>query len=408
MLRIRSFLKSSPGFLTVVCLLGLVARLTVITLFHDRMVTSDSGGYHTLAKHLVEGRGFTYPNTFRDTDPKQDVVPTARRSPGYPLFLALVYYFCGPNLFYASLVQGVFSLLIIILCYLLGKKITNETVGRWGAGFAAFYPGLVVYSGKILVETLFTVCLLFTLLQVVNYLSTGNRKNLVLCGVMLGLTSLVKGILFPLPFLLLALCAVMKPLRSWTTPLAIVTVLMMLVLSPWIIRNYIQFHKFIPAQSSAGLELWWASSWDSMDVYLKRRDQPDWIINLSPEGAANAAMPHAIENIKTDPIQYLSVSLYRFIRFWRLPTGFQVLSSFSKFAAWTLAMVYYLVLLLALLDFRTKYRDPFTILFWFTILYLMALHSALIPYVDYRLHLPYVPVLFIFSCRYLFMKKVIS
>ena len=57
----------------------------------------DGAGYHLLGENLVGGLGFA----------DQAGRPTAFRSCGYPLFLAAVYWVCGPNWFAAECVQAV-------------------------------------------------------------------------------------------------------------------------------------------------------------------------------------------------------------------------------------------------------------------------------------------------------------
>lgn len=85
----------------------------------------DASAYDALARAIVTGQGFVDAGE-----------PTAFRAPGYPFFLAGVYWFLGSNPSSAQFVQAVLSAFTAILIAYLGKRVAGENVG-WLAGIGA-------------------------------------------------------------------------------------------------------------------------------------------------------------------------------------------------------------------------------------------------------------------------------
>jgi len=119
-----------------------------------------------------------------------------------------------------------------------------------------FHPGTLLAESRGGSEVLFTFCLALSLLAV--YRAVENRRwwKYVVSGAALGLTVLVKStpMVFPLFLLVYLLFTEDRNLRlavCWKVALMVMA--MFMVLSPWIIRNYLLTGKFIPTATVLGI-----------------------------------------------------------------------------------------------------------------------------------------------------------
>jgi 4-amino-4-deoxy-L-arabinose transferase-like glycosyltransferase len=203
---------------------------------------------------LVAGQGFAYP-----TDPPQ---PTAWMAPAYPVFVAAVFLAFGPHTPQSALaiqfIQVIASALSCVLLYLLGKRLYGPTVGEISAFLLAIYPASIHYAvQKIWSSSFFTVALLSVLFLFTIQARRPSTTGVVFLGVMLGI-----GVLFN-PLLL----SIIPPMTAWLywvwkkqgqgDPVAIVLLLATcgLVLTPWVVRNYAVFGRFVLIKSNLGHEI---------------------------------------------------------------------------------------------------------------------------------------------------------
>jgi hypothetical protein len=85
-------------------------------------------------------------------------------------------------------------------------------------------------------------------------------------GLLAGFTALTEpSILVVVPFLLaLAAFRLHRAGQRWLISFAAASLVLVTAISPWIIRNAVVFHRFIPIRNSMGLELWMGNNGDSL------------------------------------------------------------------------------------------------------------------------------------------------
>ncbi len=117
----------------------------------DTVMSSDSYGYEASALALMETGRFA-------VGPHRPGEPQNRRTPGYPVFIALVYSVFGKRNHAALLdIQALLSVLVLPLAFALARRRWGRT-GAWAAALIlALDPISFLYSGRILSETLFTI-----------------------------------------------------------------------------------------------------------------------------------------------------------------------------------------------------------------------------------------------------------
>lgn len=182
-------------------------------------------------------------------------VPGIFRSPGYPLFLALIYKIVGHYWHAVFVVQALVDSFTALLVWRIAYRLLGLRVGIFAGVLYGVYPYPAMFCGILEQDILLTFTVTLTLYFVVRAQEEPERRLFwLLAGLALGAAALVK------PFLVLY-CAVpvvaalrcVIPWKRRLTNLAMVAVLSAAVFLPWLVRNYEVFHIFpLPAAGGTG------------------------------------------------------------------------------------------------------------------------------------------------------------
>lgn len=200
--------------------------------------------YHLGAVSIAEGNGY-----------KLFGNPTAFEPIGYPGFLALLYKVFGTRIIFPKLANIVLSLGIIILTYLIGKRLFNKTVGVIAAALIAFSPRNITYTSVLCTEIFFTFFLLLAIYLLLKYRESKWSGPVI--GVLCGILALTKpaNLLFPGVLFLIAWLEG-KDFSQAFRKTVVIGLFMVLTILPWTIRNYIVFNEFIPISTNGGITLY--------------------------------------------------------------------------------------------------------------------------------------------------------
>jgi 4-amino-4-deoxy-L-arabinose transferase-like glycosyltransferase len=159
--------------------------------------------------------------------------PTAQAPPGYPLFIAAVFVLTNQSLFAVRFAQAILGALAVWPIYLLGQRVASKKVGYVGAFIFAVYPVWIIWP--------------------IRSLQTCTRKTAVVSGIILGITLLTREVLLFFPLLLpLILIVARIPWRCAWRYTILFALAALIVLSPWLIRNYYAFgHVFYTERTDA-------------------------------------------------------------------------------------------------------------------------------------------------------------
>jgi 4-amino-4-deoxy-L-arabinose transferase-like glycosyltransferase len=202
--------------------------------------------YDDLASSLLRGDGYRF---FPET------APTLMREPGYPLFLAMVFAVFGQGLVAARLANLVLVFGAGLLTRQLAHRITPDPFVAFAAPllFVA-HPGVLVAElrGGVEILFLFLLVLFLTCFQAAE--KTGRPARYLGAGAVLGLTALVRStpVLFPAVLFARALWT-RRDKRRAVARLSLLTGAMLLVMSPWMIRNYRLVGVPVPTASVQGV-----------------------------------------------------------------------------------------------------------------------------------------------------------
>jgi 4-amino-4-deoxy-L-arabinose transferase-like glycosyltransferase len=180
----------------------------------------------------------------------KEIILTATHPVGWPLQIAFLYVVFGNNNINAVLIYNfILSSFSILLFYTIAKKLFDMNIALISSLIVALNPIFILTSVRTTTETNFLFFLMLSIYFLIRCKQTNKISDYMLFGVFIGFTSFVRPVAFLYFFLFLFLFFVTKKfnLKSLFSLIAF-----LVVLSPWVIRNYIVFNRFIPMTNLSG------------------------------------------------------------------------------------------------------------------------------------------------------------
>lgn len=251
-------IREHSRFFVAAALAGLVLRLFFFVYFPA--VTDDSRIYADLAtnwqQHGIYGQT-------QVGQPEKPILPTDARLPGYPAFLAVIFWLFGAGDFKAvMLAQILLDLATCLIITDLARRAVSDRAARIAFVLAALCPFLANYAAAVLTETLeifFTALALDCATAALNRIhearaESGQLKLWAATGAAIAACILLRpdgGILLAAVGLYLGV--VIWKRRAGTTNSGkvliagiVVVVFALAPLVPWTIRNFRTLHHFQP------------------------------------------------------------------------------------------------------------------------------------------------------------------
>lgn len=253
---------------------------------------SDMAEYWDRAVHLYQ-QGSLYPDSWR--------------MPGVPVVLAVSFAGVGePSLAAARSLNVLAGTITALLTYWLARRNGSRLWSTLAAVVVAAYPSLVVYTDLVATESVVTVPILGALVAA----SYSTRKAAAALGGLTGAAILVRPASVALvPAAIAAI--LLSPAGDVAAPraarLALCLAAMCLALAPWWVRNYFLHRRFVPMDTTGGLNLLIGSGplatgrWDWSAVARIQQEQLAGIDVATPEGADRAsalAISHASAHVR--------------------------------------------------------------------------------------------------------------
>ncbi|NOZ27275.1 MAG: glycosyltransferase family 39 protein [Chloroflexi bacterium] len=313
----RRLLRSQALWGIAIFLLALALRLAYVTLFvgWDYVPQRDAAEYSAIAANLAAGHGYRLPSGEL----------TAIRPPLFPLLLAGVYAIFGVHYGAALVVQGLLGALTCVIVYRVGAEAFGEWPGRLAGGMAAGYPLLIYNDGQLLSETIFLVWVTLALWAMLRLARRLRTREVVVLGIALGLVALTRpnGLILWAGVVIWALWYWRR--RGWPV-VGAVTLIVLLLLTPWVVRNWIAMDAFIPASTMGGAVL--LGSYNEI-VLEDPAYRGDWV---SPCRVPGARCGEAMSEVARDRLwramglafirshvkDLPEMAFWRFVNFWHL------------------------------------------------------------------------------------------
>jgi len=219
----------------------------------------DEIDYDAIARSLASGHGFSL------TADR----PTASRPPLYPILLAGVYRIVGARAEAGKVLQILLGGAVVLLAYLLARRLFSERVALVAAAIVACNPSLIFISSYMLAENIYIALLLSFLILFAG----GRTKPLsyAVCaagGILLGLSSLARPNAFP--FAMFAAAAFLffgTGARGGRLAKSIVMLAAVFaVLAPWVVRNEVRFGKPVLFTTHGGITFYQGNNRVAYDV----------------------------------------------------------------------------------------------------------------------------------------------
>jgi 4-amino-4-deoxy-L-arabinose transferase-like glycosyltransferase len=334
--------------LLTIVVLAFAVRLAIVLHAGERTLVDDETGYDRIALNVAGGHGYQSGHS------EETRRPTASRGPSYILYVAAFYAVAGHHVVLPLVGQCVMEALSCLLAYWIAWRLfASKRVALWAAALYAVYPPFIINAGYLLTETFTNFTFLATIAAFLEYVERRHIRYLVIAGIALGLCALNKPHAAALGAVL-ALVAL--PALGWRTTIrsgVIVTIVTALVMTPWIVRNAVVFHAFIPGVTLVGYTFWGGTApvggirqigslsdpavpdsvrqvVDGIDTELERSR---WY------------MQEALRIIKEDPVRYAKLCFRKIFQLW-FNLGFDVAPSRASLAvaafnlaAWVLAIL---------------------------------------------------------------------
>jgi len=247
-------LHTKPAYL-ICAILGLELVLSIFVLpqllsVNDRLYSFGFvDDYDKLGFMLSQGHGYRF-------TPQTGL--TLMREPGYPLLLAGLFRLFGYGLLPVRLANIAFAgLSAWIVSWLAGRLSTERAVALFAVLLFLINPGVIVAELRGGVEMLFIFLEVSFVALLYRAVANGSLRLYFAAGLVLGLASSVRStaLLFPvfLPVYFIFWESPRPAYMRMATRLIVLAAGATLVLSPWMIRNYLLVGVPIPSASVQGI-----------------------------------------------------------------------------------------------------------------------------------------------------------
>ena len=205
--------------------------------------------YDLIAKNLEEGKGYR-------VDPYMSL--TMLREPAYPLFLVAVFKLGGYGIQTARVACVLLAFVAALMLQLLTRRITSDAMIAVSAALLfLLYPGTLVAEARAGIEIPCVFAVVLFMLALHSAVEKGSLLLYWAAGLLLGVAVMVRSQILLFPLLLLVYLLFTSKSTSERVKIvlriAVLGLGAMVVMSPWIIRNYRLVHKLIPSATVAGV-----------------------------------------------------------------------------------------------------------------------------------------------------------
>jgi 4-amino-4-deoxy-L-arabinose transferase-like glycosyltransferase len=207
-----------------------VLRVTVPQPSLRSLGGGDPYEYDRLAKSLLRGEGFSN-------------IIWGLRTPGFPLFVTLIYALVGAKPYIVAFYNIIFGALVVVLVYKLAVRLlADRAVAALAALLLAFEVAHLDAAVTVMSEALHNLLLFMALFWLVVAAQTTRWRPLLAAGVAMGLALLTRPVSFYMAFIL-ALALIVYRRELWKHAAAFVAICVVFA-SAWSYRNLAYVNNF--------------------------------------------------------------------------------------------------------------------------------------------------------------------
>lgn len=167
---------------------------------------------------------------------------------GLPALIVLLKHLFSDGIFATKILNIIISSsLIFVLFNLFKNNLTKKQLFIF-LSLLTFYPNNLFFVNVVLTDLPFT----FLLWSLILILYKRKRNYIIWSGIVLGMMCYLRATALLLPLIIFFFFAISENLKKAGVKTALITLIMFTTLSPWIVRNYLVFEKFIPVSTNGG------------------------------------------------------------------------------------------------------------------------------------------------------------
>jgi 4-amino-4-deoxy-L-arabinose transferase-like glycosyltransferase len=262
-----------------IVLIAFLLRLAVITIGHTYRITPRRDHFQfgwemgRLARSIASGQGFSSPTDLPSG-------PSAWAAPVYPYILAGVFKLFGiytnTSAWVILAFNSIWAALTCLTLYRIAEILYGNGVARATAWSWAVFPYMIYWPTRVVWETSFTAFLLsLALLLTLRMAEPPPRpRSWIWYGLLWGLIGLTNtAVVGMLPFCLLWLLYRLPHRSRQLTSAGLCVITVILVLTPWLVRNYEVFGRLSFVRDNLPLELYEANNAESAGLW-SRNEHP--------------------------------------------------------------------------------------------------------------------------------------
>lgn len=385
----------SRALVPVIIIIAVAARIAVGVSLDTGLRFPDSHDYARIAENILAGDG-----------PRLNERTVANRGPGYSYFLAGIIGIArvaapdarlesSPGLVIViRIVQALISGALCWIVYRIGRRLFSPEAGMAAAAVAALDPVLAYFSVLVLSEMLFAALLAGAVLCLLKT-GDGGMRWAVACGVLLGLSALVRPpVLLLIPVLLGVWLAVNRSRTGIRTALA-AGIVALAVISPWPIRNYRLTGRPVFTTLSAGASLYEGTCPEADGgPAMEKITWPAEIAGMNEVEKNGFLRAKAVGCMRADPIRMIRLAGSKLARFWNIFPNFGTYRQVSYMAVSALHVLPVMVCVaIGLALWRG--RPAAAVVLAVPAVYFSLLHMVFVGSIRYRA--PVMPLLGVFA-----------
>ncbi|MGD8718939.1 MAG: glycosyltransferase family 39 protein [Candidatus Zixiibacteriota bacterium] len=215
---------------------------------------SDEQYYVGLARNLVAGAGYT-----------SGGVATAYWPPGYPAFLAALFFPFGGHFAPVMIVQSVLGAVSAVLVWRLGREFVSAGAARAAGLLVALCPSQIAYASRLFPAVVTAFGVLAFAYAIVVY---RGWRSAVGAGVLAGVTGLAAPVALVLVPAAWA-CELLRrtPVKRFLLRGVIMAAVAAAFVVPWSLRNLRAMGESVPISTNGGVNLWIGNNPNSTGAY---------------------------------------------------------------------------------------------------------------------------------------------
>ncbi len=293
--------------------------------------------------------------------------------------------------------QAVLQAICLFIIFIIAKQVFNRSVGITACIMDTLYAAEIYSACTILTETLFKFLLLLLIYLTLKALKTNDMRYYILGGAVWGLDCLMRPTIALYPAVVLLMWLMYKHSFKQILKYSAITLLVFCaVMSPWWIRNYLAFQRFIPLTLSTGNPFLQGTyfNYDQTDRTPYLREPNNDIIRTN-EIEMETGMYRLKQKFRSEPLKYLYwYTLGKTFHMWSFPFYWKVIPGIPFGMA---GVYHYLVLIFGIAGMVLYLRktNSRAVLLGLVILYFNTIH---LPYfTSSRYAYPVMPLVIIFA-----------